>query len=81
MPTAIPSEYLEGSGGFSLLDMEHWVGASPLVGSSLVFPILMLMTAISNGGKGSGVTSSVARLIGVGKSQDSDLAPEKRIPC
>ena len=44
-----------------------FLGTDALAGVALVFPIFMLMTMMSNGGLGSGVSSSVARAIGAGR--------------
>jgi len=49
-----------------------FLGTEALAGASLVFPIFMLMTMMSNGGLGSGVASSVARAIGAGRRDDAD---------
>src|SRR6266705_3357263 len=43
-----------------------YLGTAALAGVALVFPILMLMTMMSNGGVGGGVASAVARAIGAG---------------
>jgi putative MATE family efflux protein len=48
------------------------LGTDALVGTSVVFPIWMLMTMMSAGGIGSGVASAVARAIGAGRTQDAD---------
>jgi Na+-driven multidrug efflux pump len=53
----------------------YWVsylGTAALAGVSLVFPISMLMTMMSNGGIGGGVSSAVARAIGSGRSKDAN---------
>ena len=56
--------------------LETWyvsfLGTDSLVGVSLVFPISMLMTMMSNGGIGGGVASAVARAIGGGKRREAD---------
>ncbi|MBZ4394121.1 MULTISPECIES: MATE family efflux transporter [unclassified Myxococcus] len=49
-----------------------FLGTDALAGVSLVFPIFMLMTMMSNGGIGSGVASAVARAVGAHRSQDAD---------
>src|SRR5260221_7279822 len=49
-----------------------FLGTGALAGAALVFPIFMLMTMMSNGGLGSGVSSAVARAIGAGRKQDAD---------
>jgi putative MATE family efflux protein len=48
------------------------LGTDALVGTSVVFPIWMLMTMTSAGGIGGGVASAVARAIGAGRMQDAD---------
>jgi putative MATE family efflux protein len=48
------------------------LGTDALVGTSVVFPIWMLMTMTSAGGIGGGVASAVARAIGAGRTQDAD---------
>src|SRR5713101_4832254 len=53
----------------------YWVsflGTAALAGVTLVFPISMLMTMMSNGGIGGGVASAVARAIGAGRNDDAD---------
>lgn len=49
-----------------------FLGTAALAGVALVFPIFMLMTMMSNGGLGSGVSSAVARAVGAGRRQDAD---------
>ncbi|MFP2925700.1 MATE family efflux transporter [Pyxidicoccus sp. 3LG] len=49
-----------------------FLGTDALAGVSLVFPIVMLMTMMSNGGIGSGVASAVARAIGANRRSDAD---------
>lgn len=49
-----------------------FLGKDALAGVALVFPILMLMTMMSNGGIGSGIASAVARAVGAGRSRDAD---------
>ncbi len=49
-----------------------YLGTAALAGVALVFPILMLMTMMSNGGVGGGVASAVARTIGAGRNDDAD---------
>lgn len=46
------------------------LGTNALAGASLVFPFYMLMTTMSAGGLGSGVSSAVARAIGSGRNRD-----------
>ena len=48
------------------------LGTAALAGASLVFPVLMLMQTMSNGGIGGGVSSSVARALGAGRKDDAD---------
>ena len=49
-----------------------FLGTDALAGVALVFPVLMLMTMMSNGGVGGGVASAVARAVGAGRMQDAD---------
>src|SRR5207248_11013686 len=49
-----------------------FLGDDALAGVALVFPILMLMTMMSNGGIGGGVASAVARAIGAGHIPDAE---------
>src|SRR5580704_16250614 len=49
-----------------------FLGTDALAGVALVFPVFMLMTMMSNGGLGSGVSSAVARAIGAGRKEDAD---------
>jgi putative MATE family efflux protein len=49
-----------------------FLGTDSLAGVALVFPVLMLMTMMSNGGIGGGVASAVARCVGAGRSADAD---------
>ncbi|BAM91648.1 conserved membrane hypothetical protein [Bradyrhizobium oligotrophicum S58] len=49
-----------------------FLGTDALAGVALVFPIFMLMTMMSNGGIGSGVSSAVARAVGGGRTGDAD---------
>lgn len=48
------------------------LGTNALAGVSLVFPVLALMTMMSNGGIGGGVASAMARALGSGRRQDAD---------
>ncbi len=48
------------------------LGTNVLAGVALVFPVIALMTTMSNGGFGSGIASSVARAIGAGRQRDAD---------
>src|SRR5207245_1887071 len=43
-----------------------------LAGVTLVFPVLMLMQMMSNGGIGGGVASAVARALGANRHADAD---------
>ena len=49
-----------------------FLGTEALAGVALVFPVLMLMQMMSNGGVGGGVASSIARAIGAGRRGDAD---------
>jgi putative MATE family efflux protein len=49
-----------------------FLGTDALAGVAMVFPVFMLMTMMSNGGLGSGVSSAVARAIGAGRRDDAD---------
>src|SRR3982074_2144519 len=49
-----------------------FLGTDALAGVALVFPVLMLMQMMSNGGIGGGVASSVARAICAGRKGDAD---------
>jgi putative MATE family efflux protein len=48
------------------------LGTAALAGVTLVFPALMLMQMMSNGGIGGGVSSAVARALGAGRNDDAD---------
>ena len=48
------------------------LGTAAITGVALVFPLLMLMTMMSNGGIGGGVSSAIARAIGAGRKHDAD---------
>jgi putative MATE family efflux protein len=48
------------------------LGTDALAGVALVFPALMLMQMMSNGGIGGGVSSAVARALGADRKQDAD---------
>jgi MATE family, multidrug efflux pump len=48
------------------------LGTSAVAGVALVFPLFMLMTMMSNGGIGGGVSSAVARALGAGRKHDAD---------
>ncbi|MGE3267423.1 MAG: MATE family efflux transporter [Chloroflexota bacterium] len=41
-----------------------WLGADALAGVALVYPLIMLMTTMSGGGMGGGISSAVARALG-----------------
>jgi putative MATE family efflux protein len=47
------------------------LGTETLAGVALVFPVLMLMQMMSNGGIGGGVSSAVARALGAGQHADA----------
>ncbi len=49
-----------------------FLGTEALAGVALVFPVLMLMQMMSNGGVGGGVASAIARAIGAGRRDDAD---------
>ena len=49
-----------------------FLGTDALAGVTLVFPVLLLMTTMSNGGIGGGVSSAVARALGAGRRTDAD---------
>ena len=49
-----------------------YLGTAALAGVALVFPILMLMTMMSNGAFGGGVSSAIARALGAGRRDDAD---------
>ena len=49
-----------------------FLGTAALAGTALVFPVLMLMQMMSNGGMGGGVASAVARAIGAGRRADAE---------
>ena len=49
-----------------------FLGTDALAGAALVFPVLMLMQMMSNGGIGGGVAASVARAIGAGRKSDAE---------
>jgi len=48
------------------------LGTAALSGVTLVFPALMLMQMMSNGGIGGGVSSAIARALGAGRKDDAD---------
>jgi len=49
-----------------------FLGTSAIAGVALVFPLFMLMTMMSNGGMGGGVSSAIARALGAGRKADAD---------
>jgi putative MATE family efflux protein len=49
-----------------------FLGIDALAGVALVFPVFMLMTMMSNGAIGGGVSSSIARALGAGRRQDAE---------
>lgn len=49
-----------------------FLGTDALAGVALVFPVLMLMQMMSNGGIGGGVASAVARARGSGRQADAE---------
>jgi len=48
-----------------------FLGTGAVAGVTLVFPVFMLMTMMSNGGIGGGVSSAVARAVGAGHMEDA----------
>lgn len=49
-----------------------FLGTDALAGVTLVFPVLMLMQMMSNGGIGGGVASAVARALGANRHADAE---------
>lgn len=49
-----------------------FLGTTALAGVTLVFPALMLMTMVSNGGIGGGVSSAIGRAIGAGRNDEAE---------
>src|SRR5262249_822148 len=49
-----------------------FLGKDALAGVAFVFPVLMLMTMMSNGALGGGAASAIARALGSGRRQDAD---------
>ncbi len=49
-----------------------FLGTAALAGVTLVFPVLMLMQMMSNGGIGGGTAAAVARALGGGRQEDAD---------
>jgi len=48
-----------------------FLGTDALAGVALVFPLFMLMTMMSNGGIGGGVSAAIARALGAGRRADA----------
>jgi len=48
-----------------------FLGTEALAGVTLVFPLLMLMQMMSNGGIGGGVSSAISRALGAGRQADA----------
>jgi putative MATE family efflux protein len=48
------------------------LGTDAVAGVALVFPVFMLMTMMSNGGIGGGVSAAVARAMGAGRVKDAE---------
>jgi putative MATE family efflux protein len=48
-----------------------FLGTDALAGVALVFPLFMLMTMMSNGAMGGGVSSAIARALGAGRAGDA----------
>src|SRR5262249_29169517 len=48
-----------------------FLGKDALAGVALVFPVLLLMTMMSNGALGGGAASAVARALGSGRRRDA----------
>lgn len=49
-----------------------FLGTEALAGVTLVFPVLMLMQMMSNGGIGGGVSAAIARAMGAGRKADAE---------
>ena len=49
-----------------------FLGTTAVAGVTLVFPLLMLMTMMSNGGIGGGVASAIGRALGAERKDDAD---------
>jgi putative MATE family efflux protein len=49
-----------------------FLGTDALAGVALVFPVLMLMQMMSNGGIGGGVASAISRALGAGRKDEAD---------
>src|ERR1700733_15464290 len=56
--------------------IETWwvaqLGSDALTGMALVFPGFMMMTMISGGAMGGGISSAIARALGAGRRRDAD---------
>jgi Na+-driven multidrug efflux pump len=63
---------LQTSVGVTETYFVSFLGSDAVAGVALVFPIFMLMTMMSNGGIGGGVSSAVARAIGAGRMRDAE---------
>jgi putative MATE family efflux protein len=48
------------------------LGLDAIAAASLVVPVMMLMTMVSNGGIGGGVSSAIARAIGAGRQDEAE---------
>lgn len=48
------------------------LGMEAIAGASLVVPVMMLMSMVSNGGIGGGVSSAIARARGAGRQQEAE---------
>ncbi|MDB6001833.1 MAG: family efflux transporter [Rhizobacter sp.] len=48
------------------------LGLSAIAAASLVVPVMLLMTTVSNGGIGGGVSSAIARACGAGRHDDAE---------
>src|SRR5471032_3197144 len=48
------------------------LGMDAIAAASLVMPVMMLMTMVSNGGIGGGVSAAIARAIGAGRRQEAE---------
>src|SRR5579864_4492314 len=49
-----------------------YLGTDALAGVTLVFPVLMLVQMMANGGIGGGVSSAVSRALGAGRPSDAN---------
>ena len=58
-----------------------FLGTDALAGVALVFPVAMLMTMMSAGGIGGGVSSAVARSLGAGKTKDANALVSHAAPA